>query len=130
MTLTKPQFEELRGAVAKRREALEVEIHGDVARARDESYGELAGGVVDTGDEAAADLMSDLDNAETSRDLGELRELEAAQKRLDDGSYGDCVDCGAEIGLARLRAVPHAARCVKCQSVHEKTYAHQGEPKL
>ncbi|HUN69022.1 MAG TPA: TraR/DksA family transcriptional regulator [Burkholderiales bacterium] len=130
MALTKEQIEKFGRTIEKRREELLVEIRGDVARARDESYGELAGGVVDTGDEAVADLISDLDNAETSRDLNELRDLEAAQKRLEDGSYGDCVDCGAEIDLARLRAVPGAARCVKCQSVHEKTYAHQGEPKL
>ena len=130
MTLTKHQFEEFRGTIAKRREALLVEIRGDVARARDESYGELAGPVVDTADESVADLMSDLDNAETSRDLNELRDLEAAQKRLEDGSYGMCVTCGLEIGLERLRAVPGAARCVKCQQVHEKTYARQGEPKL
>ena len=75
-------------------------------------------------------LLADMDNAETSRDLNEERELEAAQARLEDGSFGSCVHCGLEIGLARLRAVPTAARCVKCQAVHEKTYAHEGEPKL
>jgi RNA polymerase-binding transcription factor DksA len=120
----------LRQTIAKRREALLAEIQGDVARSREESYGALAGPVVDTADEAVADLLSDLDNAETSRDLSELRELEAAQARLDAGGYGLCGECGLEIALARLRAVPGAARCVKCQSVHEKTYARQGAPKL
>lgn len=130
MALTKEQVEEFRRTIGKRREALLVEIRGDVARSRDESYGELAGPVVDAADEAVADLLSDLDNAETSRDLNELRDIEAAQKRLDEGSYGMCVDCGLEIALERLRAVPGAARCVKCQQVHEKTYAHLAEPKL
>jgi DnaK suppressor protein len=130
MTLTKHQIDEFRKTIATRREALQTEIHGDVARARDETYGELAGPVVDTADESVATLMSDLDNAETSRDLNELRDLEAAQKRLDEGSYGMCVTCGQEIALERLRAVPGAARCMKCQQVHEKTYARQGEPKL
>jgi RNA polymerase-binding protein DksA len=130
MALTKHQIEEFRRTIGKRREALLAEIRGDVSRARDESYAEIAGPVVDTADEAVADLLADMDNAETSRDLNEERELEAAQARLDDGTFGKCVDCGQEIGLARLRAVPAAARCVKCQAVHEKTYAHQGEPKL
>jgi len=130
MTLTKEQIGQFRRIIGKRREALVAEIRGDVARARDESYGELAGEVADTGDEAVADLISDLDNAETSRDLNELRDLEAAQKRLDEGEFGICADCGLEIALERLRAVPEEARCVKCQGVHEKTYARQGEPKL
>jgi len=130
MARTKQQIEEFRRTIAKRREALLAEIQGDVSRARDESYAEIAGPVVDTADEAVADLLADMDNAETSRDLNEERELEAAQARLDDGTFGKCEDCGQEIGLARLRAVPTAARCVKCQAVHEKTYAHQGEPKL
>jgi len=130
MAMSKEQIEIFRRTIAERREALLAEIREDVARSRDESYGALAGPVVDTADEAVADLLSDLDNAETSRDLNELRELEAAQARLDAGAYGLCEECGLEIALARLRAVPGAARCVKCQSVHEKTYANQGAPKL
>ena len=130
MAMSKEQIEIFRRSIAERREALLAEIREDVARSRDESYVALAGPVVDTADEAVADLLSDLDNAETSRDLNELRELEAAQARLDAGGYGLCEECGLEIALARLRAVPGAARCVKCQSVHEKTYANQGAPKL
>lgn len=114
----------------QRPEALLAEIQGDVARSRDESYGAIAGPVADTADEAVADVLSDMDNAETSRDLNEARELEAALARIDDGSYGLCADCGLEIALERLRAVPGASRCVKCQQVHEKIYARQGEPKL
>jgi RNA polymerase-binding transcription factor DksA len=40
------------------------------------------------------------------------------------------VDCGTDIPVARLRAQPAALRCVACQGVHEKTYAHSPEPKL
>ena len=130
MALTRQQIEEFRRTIAKRREALLAEIREDVARSRDETYSAIAGPVVDTADEAVADLLSDLDNAETSRDLNELREIEAAQARLDAGDYGQCEDCGLEIALARLRAVPGASRCVKCQNVHERTYARSGEPKL
>ena len=54
--------------------------------------------------------------------MGELNEIEAARRRLDDGSYGICTDCGAEIGFERLHAEPAAARCVECQRRHEKTY--------
>ena len=130
MALTGEQIEELRRTIAARRESLLAEIRADVARSRDESFGALAGPVVDTADKAVADLLSDLDHAETSRDLNEARQLEAAQGRLDAGAFGRCADCGLEIDFERLRANPAATRCIVCQAVHEKTYAHPGEPKL
>lgn len=122
MALNRREIIELGNAIAERRKALMEEIRREVARARDEPYAEIAGATPDSGDEAVADLIADVDQAEVTRDLGELRELEAARKRLADGSYGICVDCGADIGLARLRVQPGALRCVECQQRHEKTY--------
>ncbi len=104
MALTGEQIEELRRAIAERRESLLTEIRADVARSREESFGAIAGPVVDTADEAVADLLSDLDNAETSRDLNEARELEAAQARLEAGAFGRCEECALEIDFERLRA--------------------------
>jgi RNA polymerase-binding transcription factor DksA len=54
--------------------------------------------------------------------VAELREVDAARRRLAEGVYGVCVDCGSDIGLQRLRAEPAAARCIECQERHEKTY--------
>jgi RNA polymerase-binding transcription factor DksA len=42
---------------------------------------------------------------------------------MDEQDYGSCVDCGAEIELARLRAEPAAERCVDCQEAYERTHA-------
>ena len=44
----------------------------------------------------------------------EIRMIEAALKRVEEGTFGECVNCGEEIAEARLDAVPHAPRCVKC----------------
>ena len=60
--------------------------------------------------------------ADQSRDFEELRSIDAARRRLDDGSYGICTDCGVDIGWERLRAEPEAARCIDCQRRHETTY--------
>ena len=73
-------------------------------------------------DEAVADLLSDVGEAEVTRDLGELRMLERALKRVSEGSYGQCIDCGGEIPFERLRAQPGAERCRPCQERREKTY--------
>jgi RNA polymerase-binding transcription factor DksA len=130
MPLTREQTSELESLIRARREALDAEIRGEVSRSRDESYGALAGPVTDSADEATADLLSDIDQAEVTRDLAEVRALEAAQERLAAGRYGSCEVCGADIEFERLRANPAALRCIACQRVHEKTYAHPAEPKL
>ena len=116
------QLEQLRRAIERRRESLVDELGRDVVRARDEQFGQLAGSAPDIGEVSVATLLADLDQAELSRDVVELRELEAARQRLADGTYGICADCGASIGFERLQAEPAAVRCVECQQRHEKTY--------
>ena len=50
-----------------------------------------------------------LDEARTT-----LLEIEAAEQRLDDGTYGTCTICGREIAAARLAALPATPPCVSC----------------
>lgn len=126
MVLTPPQVQELRRRILERRRQLAAELRGDAERARREQYGELAGATHDTGDESVADLLADLGQAELSRDLAELRDMEVARLRLAGGSYGICTDCGAEIGYERLCANPAAVRCLACQTHYEKTHASGG----
>ncbi len=45
-----------------------------------------------------------------------LAEIDAALQRLDDGTYGVCLDCGRPIGEDRLHARPSADRCVSCSA--------------
>jgi RNA polymerase-binding protein DksA len=52
------------------------------------------------------------------------RILEALQ-RLRDGSYGTCAECGDPIGARRLRAIPEATRCVRCQERMEPVQANR-----
>src|SRR5512134_246851 len=96
------QKDQLHRALERRREVLVQELGGDAARLRE------GGG--------------DMEQADLSRDQDELREIDAARRRLDDGSYGICTDCGAGIDFERLHAEPEAARCIECQRRHEKTY--------
>lgn len=46
-----------------------------------------------------------------------LAEVEAAIKRLEDGTYGRCARCGNPIAPARLEAKPAARRCIACASL-------------
>ncbi|QDG77677.1 TraR/DksA family transcriptional regulator [Labrenzia sp. PHM005] len=44
----------------------------------------------------------------------DIQRIDAALKRLDDGDYGYCVDCGEEISEKRLGVDPAAAFCIRC----------------
>jgi DnaK suppressor protein len=46
----------------------------------------------------------------------QVAQIEAALARLTSREYGICYDCGGFIGLARLRALPFAQRCLPCQA--------------
>ena len=47
---------------------------------------------------------------------GQRDEVMAALARIEQDTYGRCVDCGGEIPEGRLDARPDAARCVSCQA--------------
>lgn len=48
-----------------------------------------------------------------------LVEVEKALQKLDDGTFGYCEGCGEEIDTARLKAIPYASLCLKCQELKE-----------
>ena len=130
MALTGEERVELEAIIRRDHMRLMQELREEIDQSRRETFAAIEGGVGDSADEAVADLLSDLDTAEITRDLGDIRALEAAMGRLAAGTYGRCEDCATDIPVARLRAQPAALRCVACQDIHEKTYAHSPEPKL
>ncbi len=79
-------------------------------------------------DQHPADTASELSDNDREIALLEANdarkaEIEAALARLDDGTYGRCVDCGKQIPPARLEVRPEAARCVEDQERFEATTA-------
>ena len=72
-----------------------------------------------------AEAATDADRRE--RELAEqlrwrerVERIKAAKAALEAGTYGVCVECGAEIPEGRLRALPDAARCVPCQTAFNR----------
>jgi RNA polymerase-binding transcription factor DksA len=64
-----------------------------------------------------------IEGALLDRQLVELRDVAAALQRINDGTYGTCVDCGGPIVYGRLKAYPAAKRCTPCQVAHERRIA-------
>lgn len=99
----------------ERSQELRRDIQRELVKADSERYQDLAGRVSDSGEKAVADLLVDIDLAEITRDVEELRDVEDALMRIARGTYGVCIDCGEDIDGERLAALPSAARCLECQ---------------
>ncbi len=118
--LDEPQRQQLRARLAQRQAELLREL-GQFQRDRlDVAAQESAHEVVDQAEVAERREREDVGEAEASRDHDELVAVRAALARMDDGSYGECIDCGVDIGFARLSAQPAAARCLPCQEKAER----------
>ena len=126
--LTEKQIGRLTRILADRELALKVEIREELAA--NSSYASIAGTVMNRGDEAVADLLADLGNANITREIHELRDIDEANKRIGAGVYGLCRDCGNGIRYERLIAAPSAIRCEPCQDRYEKLLKPAGRPKL
>jgi len=120
----------LRTSMEQRLGELRLQLQAETAAEMGERYRDIAGEVVDSGDEAVGAELAGLENALIGRNVGEVRDLEAALDRLTLGSYGQCVDCHGSIELARLRAYPTCERCQPCQRIHERRYAGEAHSSL
>ena len=129
MALSKQQLADLQRIMRSRCVTLEDEIRAH-ASARAESPAAIESGGMDRADVAVADQIADLGNAESLRDVLELRELEAALSRLAAGTFGQCIDCQDAIDGRRLYAQPAALRCLACQNRYDGTHAHTGAPRI
>ena len=60
------------------------------------------------------------------REQGLLSKIDAALEKIESGEYGECVSCGEDIGVKRLKARPVAELCIECKSEQEKLERRAG----
>lgn len=80
----------------------------------------LANRLAQIGDWTLADLQGDIDIALLGHELSGLREIDAALRRIVQGNYGTCADCGKPIDFRRLNAQPAVRLCLACKEAFEK----------
>lgn len=123
-SLTKTQLDHLQDLLDRREGVLQSHLQQESAEK--DAFVQVASEVPDAGDSSFATLTVDLGNAAVGRDMGELRAIDAARKRIVQAEYGDCVQCGTEIPYERLIVQPAAARCAPCQDNYERTHGEAG----
>ena len=62
------------------------------------------------------EMASTLEDGEEAR----LKAIEAALRRIDNGTYGTCQRCGKDIAEERLEALPYAELCIDCKRLSER----------
>ena len=83
--------------------------------------------IVSSGRGDSSDLASDEDvyqkmEALNAMDAKKLKNIEKALKRISDGKYGYCFQCGKKIPEGRLRAIPEAVLCIECKTENERMF--------
>jgi DnaK suppressor protein len=119
--LSKNQIDTLRDLMGLGLARLVDETRSEMNLELKTHYIDIDGDVAD--DEIAADVIVDIDNAIIGLHLQKARDLNAALDRIELGIYGTCIDCNGNIDSERLYAHPTAKRCIRCQRLHEKTFA-------
>ena len=98
---------------------LEARISGrrghDLASGREQ----LLDTAADAGDASVADESESEDFTEAELDTTTLQEVQAALRRIENGTFGQCLVDGGPIELKRLDAIPWAQYCVKHQKLLE-----------
>jgi DnaK suppressor protein len=69
---------------------------------------------------ATATLDREIDYTLEENSEHVLSEIEGALKRIDEGTYGICVNCGKPIAEERLSAIPWATYCIDCKRLQER----------
>ncbi|MEW6129447.1 MAG: TraR/DksA family transcriptional regulator [Acidobacteriota bacterium] len=89
---------------------------------RTEDYGREADREIsqDPADKASNSYTKELLFSQSTNERNTLKLIEEAIDRVDNGDYGDCLNCGNEIQAKRLDAIPWAPYCRDCQELVEQ----------
>jgi RNA polymerase-binding transcription factor len=96
---------------------LSSHLRRDLASGREQ----LVDSAGDAGDASIADESESEDFTEAEHDTTTLQQVQAALRRVENGTFGQCLVDGGPIELKRLDAIPWAPYCVRHQKLLEAT---------
>ena len=99
----KSRYHELKQMLEDRRRELMTEVQGRIRDVR--ADGSKDREVFDQGESSEVDIQDDIEFALIQMKSETLNKINEALRRLDEGTYGNCFECGEEIAEARLRAL-------------------------
>jgi DnaK suppressor protein len=115
----KERYDELKRILEERRRELVSEVQHKIKGVRAEGASGMIHNVTEIGESAEADIQGDIELALIQMKAETLHKVNEALARLEEGTYGNCFECGGEISNQRLRALPFAVRCRDCEEARE-----------
>jgi len=94
-------------------------VHDVLGKIRDGRRDYTKEYVLDEGESSEVDNQEEIEFALIQMKAETLKKIDAALRRIGEGTYGECFECGQKIPEARLRALPFAVRCRDCEEARE-----------
>ena len=120
--MSKEQLEHFRNILNTWKRDLLVEVDRTVSHMKDE-----AANFPDPNDRATQEEEFSLELRTRDRERKLIRKIDEALKRIEDGSYGYCLETGEEIGIKRLEARPVATLSIEAQERRERRERQYGD---
>jgi DnaK suppressor protein len=117
--MNRDRYAELTSILEERRREIMDQVQEKIRDARSESPNSAATGVLDAVESSESDIQDEIEFALIQMKAETLHKIEEALRRLEEGTFGYCFECGEEISERRLRALPFAVRCKDCEEARE-----------
>jgi DnaK suppressor protein len=108
--------------------ALRSRLRGDVSqmadaalkKSRSEANGDLSSMPIHMADIGSDNFEQEFTLSLIENDGGTLALIETSLERIEEGTYGQCEECGVKIPKTRLNAIPYATLCIHCAEKQEQ----------
>ena len=109
--------DELRNLLLERKKGILRNFGEEINSSNEAKLNETVGDMADIAQESNEnEMIFHLAEVESR----ELAKIDTALERITEGTYGVCEKCGEKISLARLKALPFAVKCIRCQEEDEQ----------
>lgn len=120
--MSKPDTEKLKARLLARQAELSETLNNYIAEHEGKLTAESFIEVADIGEKSVDDFLKEMDVSYITQEVKEIQAINAALRRMGEGAYGQCTECGTNIAAARLDANPSAERCIECQTRYEREH--------
>jgi len=124
---SKNRLLDLKKSLIRKREDILKEVKEEISKYVSGDNKQLVDTANDEGDWAQVDISEDLSLQRLSAQRKLMYNIDEAIRKIAEGTYGICEDCGDEISEKRLLVLPAATLCVDCQENREQAEALEGE---
>lgn len=93
--------------------------HNNLSHSGRDMAGDLSGYGFHMADVATDNFAREMELNIATNETDRLRLVEEALERMDDGTYGRCLECGSPVGVPRLKVIPYTRFCIRCAEEDE-----------